>query len=114
MPKKEYLGEIDSLELLGKLFENKNREKSLIDLKKTLRYPASVVRHMLEGISTEQLDKEIYEARLGKEKGFAEIYDKYDWMQVTSIENIYISEEGKVYDTCSRGDCRCDSKTCGD
>jgi hypothetical protein len=113
MPKREYLGEIDPAEL-GQLFENKHRVQALIDLKKTLNDPAPVVLHMLEGISSEQLDKEIQEARIGKEKGFAAIYNKYQWMQVARPENISITKEGKVYDTAPGKAYHCDSKTCGE
>jgi len=111
MPKREYLGEIDSSEL-GKLFENKHRVQSLIDFKKTLQAPSPVVALMLDGISTDQVEDELKEARIAKEKGFSDIYNKYGWMQVTDPLNIYISEDGKVYKTCSREDCHCNSKTC--
>ena len=113
MPKREYLGEIEHADL-DQLFENKYRVQALLDFKKTLHDPAPVVLHMLEGISPEQLDKEIEEARIRKEKGFAAIYNKYQWMQTTQPENIYISEMGIVYDTGPVKDCRCDFKTCGE
>lgn len=113
MPKREYLGEIDSSEL-GKLFENKHRVQALIDLKKTLQAPSPVVALMLDGISTDQVEDELKEARIGKENGFSEIYNKYGWMQGTNPGQIYISEDGKVYKTCSLEDCQCSSKTCGD
>lgn len=113
MHRREYLGEIEPADL-GKLFENKHRVQALLDLKKTLSDPAAVVMNMLEGISSGQIDKEIEEARIGKEKGFAAIYNKYQWMRVTRPGNIYISEEGKVYDTAPGKACSCDSKTCGE
>jgi hypothetical protein len=113
MPKREYLGDIDSSEL-GKLFENKHRVQSLIDLKKTLQDPSPVVTLMLDGISMDRIDGELKEARVAKEKGFSDIYNKYGWMQTTNPGHIYISEDGKVYKTCSREDCQCNSKTCGE
>lgn len=67
---------------------------------------------MLDGISTEQVEDELKEARIAKEKGFSEVYNKYVWMQEINPKHIYISEEGKVYKTCSREDCQCNSKTC--
>lgn len=112
MPKREYLGNIDISEL-GKLFENKYRVQSLIDFKKTLKDPNSAVALMVDGISTDQLENELKAARASKEEGFSDIYNKYIWMQKTNPEQIYISENGKVYKTCSPENCQCNSKTCG-
>jgi hypothetical protein len=100
MQKKEYLGDINSSELCT-LFENKHRVKSLIDLKKTLQAPSPVVKDMLDGLSIAQIDAELKEAKGVKEKLFSNIYNKYIWMKTINPEQIYISEDGKVYKTCS-------------
>jgi hypothetical protein len=111
MSKRIYLGEIEGIEL-SELFESKNRINALKDLIRTLNDPEPVVLHILEGISTDQVEKEINEAVVRKNEKFSEIYDKHEWMHVTGQENIFISEEGKVYQTCSGDDCKCNSNTC--
>jgi len=107
MSKKVYLGEIPVGDY-GELFEYIHSIKAFEDLKRTLKDPNPVVLDLLEGISGAEIDKDLNEALQKKREKFSEIYEKYAWMKTARLEEIYISEEGKVY-KCHCQDSHCNS-----
>ena len=108
MPKKEYLGDIEDQDK-EELFTYVNTVYALTDLKNTLEAPNPQLAHMMDGISHEEIDKELNEAALKRVQKLDDIRNKYQFAKTVKKEELVIMDDGKAYRYLDRNwlQCKC-------
>jgi hypothetical protein len=96
MPKKVFLGNVEN-EDKEELFTYVNTVYALTDLKNTLEDPNAQIAHMLDGISHEEIDKELNEAIRKRAQKLDDIHNKYQFAKTIKKEELVVMEDGKAY-----------------